>query len=84
MATVQLSFDELKALGSGRVAPEEIAHLYHQAFREFGSQSLWSRQPSEKPTIAQTLVIADCLRREGDRNARILAVQIEEACRTSL
>jgi hypothetical protein len=78
------SLDRLKELGAGRPAPEEIARLYHQAFREFGTQSLWSRRPSEKPTIAQALVIADGLRREGDMKSRALAVEIERACRAAL
>ncbi len=78
------SLERLKELGAGRSAPGEIVRLYHQAFREFGTQSLWSRRPSEKPTIAQALVIADNLRREGDLNSRALAVEIERACRAAL
>jgi len=76
--------EELKQLGAGRRAPEGIAALYHQAFREFGAQSLWSRKPSEHPTIAQALVIAESLRREGNMKSRPLAAQIEEACRAAL
>lgn len=77
-------FEELKELGAGRVAPDGVASLYRQAFHDFGSQSLWSRQPSEKPTIAQALVVADCLRREGNNATRSFAVVIEEACRAAL
>jgi len=40
-------------LGAGRAAPDEIARLYHQAFRDFGTPALWSRLPSTTPTIAQ-------------------------------
>jgi hypothetical protein len=77
-------FDELKVLGSGRAAPDEVARLYHQAFRDFGAQALWSRRASAAPTIAQALVVAENLRREGDLKSRALAVEIEQACRAAL
>jgi hypothetical protein len=76
--------DELKARGAGKPAPEAIARLYHQAFRDFGVQALWSRRPSAEPTIAQALVVADNLRREGNLQSRALAVAIEQACRAAL
>ena len=69
------SIDELKELGAGRSAPNGIVRLYHQAFREFGTIALWSQRPSEHPTIAQALVIADSLRREGTMRARPLAAR---------
>jgi len=78
------SVEQLKELGSGRPAPAEIARLYRQAFREFGTQALWSRRPSDRPTIAQALVIAESLRREGNLKSRVLAVAIEQACRAAL
>ena len=56
---------------------QTVARLYEQAFREFGSQALWSRRASAAPTIAQALVIADALRREGNLRSRALAVEIE-------
>jgi hypothetical protein len=74
----------LKELGAGRPAPGDIARLYRQAFRDFGAQALWSRRPSEKPTIAQVLVIAENLRREGNLQSRALAVEIEQTCRAAL
>jgi hypothetical protein len=77
-------FDELKAAGEGRPAPESVARLYRRAFEEFGAQSLWSRRPSDRPTIAQALVVAESLRREGNMKSRPLAVQIEAACRAAL
>ncbi|MBF0098577.1 MAG: hypothetical protein HQM04_17395 [Magnetococcales bacterium] len=80
----QRSFDQLKELGSGRIAPDGVASLYHQAFKQFGSQSLWSRKPSERPTIAQALIISDCLRHEGNLASRAFAVQMEDACRAAL
>jgi len=76
--------EQLKELGAGRAAPAEIARLYHQAFRDYGTQALWSRRPSETPTIAQALVVADNLRREGNLQSRALAGEIELACRAAL
>ena len=78
------TIEELKDLGAGKPAPPAIAMLYRRAFQEFGAQSLWNRQPSERPTITQALVIADSLRHEGNMKSRPLAVQIEEACRAAL
>jgi hypothetical protein len=76
--------ERLKELGAGRPAPEAVARLYQQAFRELGTQALWSRRPSAAPTIAQALVIADALRCEGNLRSRALAVEIEQACRAAL
>jgi hypothetical protein len=78
------NLEQLKDLGAGRAAPDEIARLYHQAFRDFGTQALWSRRPSTRPTIAQALVIAENLRREGNLQSRALAGEIEQACRAAL
>ena len=74
----------LKAHGAGRPAPETVARLYQQAFRDFGAQALWSRRPTPTPTIAQALVITENLRREGDLRSRRLAIEIEQACRAAL
>jgi hypothetical protein len=76
--------DELKAVGTGQPAPGEVAHLYRQAFREFGAAALWSSRPVPNPTVADALAITRSLRVEGDRNARQLAERIEQACRTAL
>jgi hypothetical protein len=76
--------EELKERGAGRPAPEAVARLYQQAFRDFGAQALWSRRPSVAPTIAQALVIAENLRREGNLRSRTLAFEIEQACRAAL
>jgi hypothetical protein len=78
------SLEQLKDLGSGRPAPDEIACLYHKAFSEFGVSALWSRKPIQTPTITQALAIADALRTEGDLRARALAVEIEAKCRAAL
>jgi hypothetical protein len=84
MAADKRNVDELKEAGAGRAASGEIASLYRKAFRDYGVQALWSRTPSDHPTIAQALVVAETLRRQGDMKARPLAVQIEAACRAAL
>ena len=76
--------DDLKDLGSGKPAPDEIVPLYHRAFAEFGVRALWSRKPADRPTITQALTVADALRAEGDLRARALAVEIEAKCRAAL
>ena len=76
--------EDLKRLGAGRPAPERVATLYHEAFRAFGAEALWSRTASEHPTIAQALVIAESLRREGSMRSRSLAARIEAACRAAV
>ena len=78
------TLDELKDLGSGKPAPSEIVRLYRQAFDEYGIPVLWSLRKLERPTITQALAISESLRREGDLKARVLAVQIESACRAAL
>jgi hypothetical protein len=82
--TDRRNLEQLKELGAGQPAPEGIARLYQQAFRDFGAQALWSRRPSKTPTIAQALVIAENLRREGNLRSRALAFRIEQACRAAL
>jgi hypothetical protein len=75
------NLEHLKVLGAGRPAPEAVARLYQEAFRDFGAQALWSSRPVPDPTVADVLAITRSLRVEGDRNARGLAERIEEACR---
>ncbi len=84
MSVDKRNLDELKVLGAGVEAPDEVVSLYHQSFREFGTQALWSRKPGEHPTIAQALVIVETLRREGSMRMLPLAARIEEACRAAL
>jgi hypothetical protein len=84
MQTDKRNFDELKELGAGVAAPNEVVSLYHQSFMEFGAQALWSRKPSEHPTITQALIIVEALRREGSMQMLPLAARIEEACRAAL
>jgi hypothetical protein len=75
--------DELKLLGADKPAPDDVARLYVQAFRDFGAVALWSSQPAPNPTVADALAITRSLRVEGNRTARRLAEQIEQACRAA-
>jgi hypothetical protein len=76
--------EQLKDLGAGRPAPEEVVRLYRQAFAEFGTRALWNWRRLEQPTITQALAIAHSLKVEGNLNARALAIAIEQACRAAL
>nr|WP_294505005.1 hypothetical protein [uncultured Rhodopila sp.] len=82
--TDRRNLDELKEAGAGRPAPDPVAALYREAFSKFGAAALWNRRPSDHPTIAQALAVAESLRREGNMQSRPLAVGIEQACRTAL
>ena len=62
---------------------EDLASLYRRAFREHGERALWSSTPVSDPSPADALAITRSLRVEGDRNARRLAEQIEQACRAA-
>lgn len=78
------TLQQLKDLGAGVPAPQNVVSLYRQAFAEFGTHALWSWKALPNPTITQTLAIADSLRSEGNLKARQLAVEIEQACRAAL
>jgi hypothetical protein len=65
-------------------APKSYVSLYRRAFAEYGAHALWNKRMLEEPTQEDALVIARALRTEGDREARKLAEQIEEACRAAL
>ena len=58
--------------------------LYHRAFTEYGTRALWNKRLLEEPTPDDALVVARALRVEGDREARRLAEQIEQACRAAI
>jgi hypothetical protein len=60
---------------------EDFAALYRRAFTDFGASALWSSRPVADPTPADALAITRSLRVEGDLRARLLAEQIEQACR---
>ena len=64
--------------------PEDFVSLYRRAFAEYGTHALWNKRFLETPTFEDALVIARALRIEGDRGARLLAEQIEKACRAAL
>jgi len=58
--------------------------LYRRAFAEYGTHALWNKRLLDAPTQEDALVVARALRIEGDREARRLAEQIEQACRATL
>jgi hypothetical protein len=64
--------------------PTELAQLYHQAFATYRVRALWNKHELATPNVADALVVARALRREGDRAARQLAEQIEQACHATL
>jgi hypothetical protein len=64
--------------------PADFLRLYQEAFQKFGAQALWNKRFLEKPQPEDALVIARALRIEGDRNARRLAEEIEQACRAAV
>jgi hypothetical protein len=61
--------------------PGDFVSLYRRAFREFGAHALWNKRCLEAPEPEDALVIARALRIEGNREARRLAEEIEQACR---
>ena len=63
--------------------PADFASLYRRAFAEYGTRALWNKRLFAEPTPEDALV-ARALRIEGDREARSLAEQIEQACRAAL
>lgn len=63
---------------------DDFANLYRRAFAAYGTHALWNKRALENPTKDDALVIARALRIEGDREARRLAEQIEQACRAAL
>ncbi len=65
-------------------SPADFVSLYRRAFAEFGTQALWNKRVLDAPTEEDALVVARALRIEGDREARRLAEQIEQACRAAL
>jgi hypothetical protein len=63
--------------------PEGYAALYRRAFLKFGTRALWNKRQLDEPAPEDALVLARALRIEGDREARQLAEQIEQACRAA-
>ncbi len=62
---------------------DDFAILYRRAFAEYGTRALWNMRTFDNPTTDDALVVARALRIEGDREARRLAEQIEQACRAA-
>jgi hypothetical protein len=71
-------------VGGKPTTPNDFATLYRRAFAEYGARALWNKRLLEDPTPEDALVIARALRIEGNREARILAEQIEQACRAAV
>ena|SRR5437879_3256344 len=73
-----------RAMDDHTAEPEAFVSLYRRAFAEYGIQALWNKRLLAEPTREDALVVARALRIEGDREARRLAEQIEQACRAAL
>jgi hypothetical protein len=71
-------------MGAELTEKDDYAILYRHAFEKFGAGALWSSVPVPNPTRADALAITHSLRVEGDREARRLAEQIEQACCAAL
>ena len=71
-------------MSSEAIQPEDLTTLYRRAFAEYGTRALWNKRLLEEPTPEDALVVARALRIEGDREARRLAEQIEQACRAAI
>jgi hypothetical protein len=63
--------------------PDDFASLYRRAFQEYRARALWSMRQLEAPMPEDALVVARALRVNGNRDARYLAEQIEQACRVA-
>ncbi len=63
--------------------PEDFVSLYRSAFKEFGGRALWNVRELEDPSPEDALVVALCLRVEGNLAARRLAEMIERVCHVS-
>jgi hypothetical protein len=64
-------------------ASADYRALYHRAFAAFGAAALWNKTHLNDPSPEHALVIAKALRVEGDKRARQLAGQIEDAVRNA-
>jgi len=70
-------------MGTESASRSDLARLYRQAFKEYRARALWSTCEVEHPTPDDALVVARALRIEGNRDARLLAEEIERACRAA-
>jgi hypothetical protein len=64
--------------------PDDFASLYRRAFMYYGTHALWNLRTLDNPSKEDALVVARALRIEGNREARRLAEQIEQACHATL
>ena len=71
-------------MSTATTEPADFTSLYRRAFAEYGTRALWNKRLLDEPTPEDALVVARALRIEGDREARRLAEQIEQACRAAL
>ena len=62
---------------------EDFVNLYRRAFQDYGTHALWNKRKLDEPTPGDALVVARALRIEGNLSARVLAEQIEQACRAA-
>lgn len=61
---------------------DRLTALYLDAFRRFGATCLWSKRPVPPVTPAAARAVAYSLKREGDREAWMLAGLMEKLCAT--
>jgi hypothetical protein len=73
-----------RSMSEQQTEQQNYASLYRSAFERYGTRALWNKRVLDDPTPADALVVARALRIEGDRQARHLAEQIEQACRATL
>lgn len=64
--------------------PSDYVRRYREAFAKFGARALWNKRMLDVPDPDDALVVARALRLEGNREARRLAEQIEQACRATV
>jgi hypothetical protein len=68
---------------ASRTQITDVAELYRRAFAEYRARALWNMRELADPTPEDALVVARELRVEGNVQARLLAEEIERACRAA-
>ena len=76
--------EQTNPIAEGQNPLPEFVALYRRAFADYRAQALWNMRFFEAPTEADALVVARALRIEGNVQARALAEQIEQVCRTAV
>ena len=69
---------------TAELTPNDFVALYRRAFEKYRTRALWNIRVLDHPTKEDALVVARALRVEGNRDARRLAEQIEQACRAAI